>query len=542
LKIESKITKSLIGLLIAGQIAFSFSFMLVPKRAEAFLGIGDITFNTEIGNVYDILKDVGLGAAQRIAIQYANKYLSQFVDKLIDKYRIKDYLAYDKVLSGYYLNQYIYKNVDDPDLRAIYGILATDVNTRVTVTDSSGKKMPAIAALKQKLDKYYYNQGGINSSIIYSRNAYIKNEDYFLAAQSYFSYPPSFSQQELYGQFGDMITASQQASQQEIASSNGLKNDRSTPAGIVPHACVGAGSVIDDSSNNNDGAPNDGSDSIPTDGFGEPSGFLPGQSNLSLISRTLVALGVVQKASAAIWDSQADCEAQGGTWKVDANGLAQSAIQNPSAFIHDFATNAINSIFSANFGIRDNIYTTIGSLLGNFIFTKLSLHKAGGVLSEDNSSYDPGTNETATIKDIDIDGDGISDGQDSDGDGQPDFCIYGGVPETNSDGSQVSTVGPPCLGSAEALTSHPQAASNPNSGNGLACAPATQTVQVGQSTTFTATGGNGVYSWSQNDATPPTGTGSTFSTVWNVASDAIGKSVFLSDSAGGTARCQVIIQ
>src|SRR5579885_3250981 len=106
-----QLPKAIAIILIAGQLTFCLMFLLVPKPAEAFLGIGDITFNTEIGNVYDILKDVGLGAAQRIVVSFANKYISQFVDKTIDKYRIKDYLAYDNVLSGYYLNQYIYKNV-----------------------------------------------------------------------------------------------------------------------------------------------------------------------------------------------------------------------------------------------------------------------------------------------------------------------------------------------------------------------------------------------------------------------------------------------
>ncbi|MFY9221296.1 MAG: hypothetical protein WAQ98_01425, partial [Blastocatellia bacterium] len=48
----------------------------------------------------------------------------------------------------------------------------------------------------------------------------------------------------------------------------------------------------------------------------------------------------------------------------------------------------------------------------------------------------------------------------------------------------------------------------------LTCSPANQTVHVGQSINFTATGGNGTYAWDQNDANPATGSGASWVTVW----------------------------
>src|SRR3989344_2877994 len=130
--------KIAIGLVLISLVGGQF-FVIKPKPAEALFGVGDFTFNTEVANWYDVFKDIGLGAAERIAISYANKYLQRFVSQVVDKYRIKSYMYYNQVLSGYYLNKVIYDKTDDPDLRAIYGLLARDLNSRATVTTSSGQ-------------------------------------------------------------------------------------------------------------------------------------------------------------------------------------------------------------------------------------------------------------------------------------------------------------------------------------------------------------------------------------------------------------------
>ncbi|HTL39442.1 MAG TPA: hypothetical protein VL306_01380 [Methylomirabilota bacterium] len=392
---HGKISKTLALGLLVSQVVLISNVLLIPRPAQAFLGIGDFTFNTEVANWYDVFKDIGLGAAQRIAISYANKYISQFVDKLIDKYRIKDYLAYDKVLSGYYLNKYIYEHVADPDLRAIYNALATDINARTTVTDANGQTKPFLAALKQKLDQYYIDQGGISSSNIYNPSTYATDEQYFAAAQAYFSNPPEYTQERLYGEFGDQVAAANSAASQEIGNGQGLKSDRSNPNGIAPHVCVG--------------------------GFRYPGKYLvdPNSSNSTQADYPKDPI-----------TDEATCTLAQGQWQVDAQGILTSAIQNPSAFIHDFATNAIKEIFSNNFEMHDNLYTTIGSLLGNFIFNKLNLDKSGGTFNEAGSAYVISNGETSPIKEIDLDGDNIPDGEDGNGDGQLatfgfDNCYHG---------------------------------------------------------------------------------------------------------------------
>ncbi len=71
----------------------------------------------------------------------------------------------------------------------------------------------------------------------------------------------------------------------------------------------------------------------------------------------------------------------------------------------------------------------------------------------------------------------------------------------------------------------------------LTCAPASQSVRLGQAASFVATGGNGQYAWTASNGTPNTGTGSTFSSTYNTTGN---KQVVVA-SAGQTASCQVSI-
>jgi hypothetical protein len=396
---RKKINTFFVISLIIGQVCMISSFLLVPKQADAVLGIGDFSFDTEIGNWYDIFKEMGLAAAERIAISYANKYLTRFVDKVVDKYRIKNYQYYERVLSGYYLNQYIYENVDDPDLRAIYNILATDVNSRATVTDEQGNSMPVLAALKQKTDEFYYSLGGSGDPGIVKLPSE-SNYDYFARMEAYYSSPPDFTSQNLISQVGDFQNSADAAAAMEVANSQGFKNDRSNVSGVVPQVCSGW----------------------------DPGPYQPEKEPRS---------------------NQANCVAAGGRWVTDAKGLAQTVIQNPSAFIHNFATAAIQDIFKNNFEPRNTIFSAIGSLLGNFLFNKLNLNSDSsgggfdGTLNEAGTAYASDNGNIPLTKEIDIDADNIPDGQDADGDGQltnfNDSCYHGGVPPNCSPSAQVTT-------------------------------------------------------------------------------------------------------
>ncbi len=87
----------------------------------------------------------------------------------------------------------------------------------------------------------------------------------------------------------------------------------------------------------------------------------------------------------------------------------------------------------------------------------------------------------------------------------------------------------PCSGSG----------SGSNDGSTLSCAPSSQAVAVGELASFSVSGGDGNYTWAQNDGTPPTGSGSNWSTMWF---EAFEKVVVVTDGNGSTSQCQVYIQ
>lgn len=76
----------------------------------------------------------------------------------------------------------------------------------------------------------------------------------------------------------------------------------------------------------------------------------------------------------------------------------------------------------------------------------------------------------------------------------------------------------------------------------LACSPATQTVLIGQSTSFQATGGIGIngqtYTWSAPGGSPTSGTGSAFSPSYQTVGTKI---VTLTDALGASTTCTVTV-
>ncbi len=395
--------KIIIGAVLLSLVGGQF-FLLKPKPAEAFWGVGDFSFDTQVADWYDVFKIIAVTAAERIAISYANKFITRFVDKLIDKYRIKDYLAYDKVLSGYYLNNYIYNNVSDPDLRAIYTSLATFANNSVTVTKPGQGTQPLVAALRKKIETYYYNRGGINSDLIYNPTGrFATDQQYFATAQAFFANPPNFAEQQIYANYGSILSASSGAAAAEIANNkDGLKNDRTNPTGFLSYICVG--------------------------GLRYPQIYTDPDTNQ----------GIYYPQDPI--KNKEDCALAGGEWKADTTSMLQSVIQNPSSWIHDHVTGGIQKFFDANLTISTEnpasvvrLFSNIGTFLGDFLFNKMNLDKTDpGVLNESGTVAKPDSGVYPMLKEIDLDKDNIPDGQDADGDGKlislVDVCYHGGVP------------------------------------------------------------------------------------------------------------------
>jgi|GEM_PF-3376856 hypothetical protein len=388
--------KFLIILLIVSQFAFVATYLLTPKPAEAFWGAADQAFSYVMVNIPQVVEKVAMGILERIAVNYANKYLTRFVQQVSDKYRIGDFLNYDKYLSNYYLTNAILRNVQDPNLRRAYqlmiGVSLTGDTQGTTGTDPRKALIPQ---LKAAMAQYYTDHGGIDPNKIYYPAANITDRQYFAMAQSYYANPPSFTEQNLRGQFGALQSEATTAAQLEVSVGNGLK----------------AGRVI--------------------------GGFCSNQTDNASWGNTNAGKG---------WDP-VSCAAAGGKWNASALDIAKSFINNPAATISNYIDKGIDSIFKGNFD-PTNIFVQIGQALGDFLFTKLDLNSTGSTLGND--GYDPNqysSNNPASLKTIDIDGDGIPDVQDNDKNGivsVGDVCYFGLV-----DPNQDPTKPPVCIPSSD---------------------------------------------------------------------------------------------
>ena len=349
--------------LVATQLLVISSYLLKPKPAQAFWGIGDFNFSTKIADIYDIAKDIGLAAAYRIGLNYSNQYLTRFVNQVLDKYKIRNYLYYDKVLTNWYMNQYIYDKVADPDLRAIYTLLQRTYITGESTGYTGGidQRKALIPRIRAAIAKQYTNNGGIDSQKIYNPGTDVTDREYFATAQAYFSNPPSFTEQQVLGEFAAAQGAASAAAGQEQDAGGGFKAGRSTKT------------------------------STGTD------------SNGVTFSQVI------------------------------------SAIENPASFVQDFTNETLKIIFENNYGVDpNNLWSAVGSLLGNFIFNKLSLNTSSGVWNEYGDTYKDTSSNSYNTKDIDLDADGIPDGQDSNNDNIPDSCYHGGVTPNCTPSRQAS--------------------------------------------------------------------------------------------------------
>ncbi|OGE73757.1 MAG: hypothetical protein A3I07_03260 [Candidatus Doudnabacteria bacterium RIFCSPLOWO2_02_FULL_42_9] len=216
-------------------VGVTSGFLVKPEPAKAFLGFGDITFSfgTEIANPYDIAKDIGKAAVLRIASNYANEFITRFVDKVLDKYKIRNYLYYARLLESNYLNQYIANKIGDPDLREAFNAASTLYSYDFTGQANSDTREQNLQAKKDALKKisdaqkkYHIKRGGIDPQLIYNPPQGMSDREYFVVAQAYFSNPEVFAEIELDSQIGAALSQSQAAASQEIDAGQGLKSSR----------------------------------------------------------------------------------------------------------------------------------------------------------------------------------------------------------------------------------------------------------------------------------------------------------------------------
>ncbi|MDP4000760.1 MAG: hypothetical protein Q8P83_00770 [bacterium] len=365
---------------ISAQFLFISSIFLIPKPAQAFLGIGDVTIT--LGDIPRYIEQIVTGILRQLALKISDKFINRFVEKLVDKYKIRNFLYYDQILTNFYLNNYIRDKIADPNLRQIYQLLESAYITgqNTGLRDQPNSSNALIPRLKNAIYNQYLKSGGIPEGYIFNPPRNTNSYNYYVASSSYYFMQPSFVERNLRGQFGEFQSAATTAAQLEIIVGNGLK------AGRV----VGGTCSLDIESS----AP----DSNPT---------------------------------------PTSCTASGGNWNPPALDESRAFIDNPTEFIRGHLDGFIRQKIDSNFA-PNNFWAVIGSLVGEFMWSKFGLDQSGGTLGEDPRGYAAQSN-----REVDIDEDGIPDGYDTDKDGELDICHNGKVdnalPASNSNCQPSST-------------------------------------------------------------------------------------------------------
>lgn len=375
----------LLGIFLFGQVAIVSTGLFIPKPAEAFSFSLGLTVPTS--DIPTIIQRIIIGIARFALQKFTDKFLRRFTDKLVDRYKIRNFLYYDRVLSSYYLSNLIIDNVDDPDLQQLYLLLHQGYITgQHYYTGGPDPREAIIPQIKESISDYYLNHtGGVDPDVIYNPRNFESDSEYFDAGMAYFYSPPSFTEQNLRGQFGSFQSNSTTASQLEVLVGNGLKAGR-----IIGGSCDlgGAPKVANDDYYNN----------------------------------------------------PANCKAAGGTWNESLLDKARSFIDNPSRFVTSHVDSAIRQHFENSFNPTTDFWTQVGGLLGSFIWSKFAINKnnygdaaanQSGVLSDDPRGYNPELYSTIgqptnTYTDGSVNEKGI----DYDGDGVIDICNNGGTPPT----------------------------------------------------------------------------------------------------------------
>jgi len=216
------ISGTLIGVLIACQILFVGSVLMLPKPAEAQLA------TVVVKNIDEAIYRIAYGIAYRVALNFADTFLQNFLNKVVQKYRIRNFVYYDQVLTDYYLTNYIRDKISDPDLESAFLLLDSTYVTGDTAYADSGVSSAVIPQLKKKINDLYIKAGGIPTDLVDNNPDNLSNTQFYEAAQLWSLNPPSATETNLRAQYGSMRSDSSTAAKLEQLTGAGFKSGRGT--------------------------------------------------------------------------------------------------------------------------------------------------------------------------------------------------------------------------------------------------------------------------------------------------------------------------
>ena len=444
------ILAALLASLVIGQASPVFA------QIEDTTDLSMISISVPTATMGDIprMKDkIWVQVMRGVSYAVVEAFTSRFINKLVDKYKVRNYLYYDQVLTDYYLNRYLADKISDPDLQNIYQLMYRGYVTGDS-TGTTGGPNPASAVvprLKRAISSYYIKQGGIDPNYIANPPANANAFVYYSASYAYNLSPMGFTEQNLKGQFGSFQSEATTASQLEIIVGNGLKAGRFVGGtcsisfnfektkpdnllvrlGLVKQALAQSDPPV-----------------------------TPGPPPVDTLPGTQIP---IEQPPFDPNGSPAACQAAGGTWQQSALDQARSFIDNPSFVINNWLQGVISSKSNSNFD-PSNFWFAIGSSLGRFLSNQLLLNKSYGTLPEDPRPYIPLNDNAGSGAGVgyDVDDDQIVDGYDYDGDGQMDVCVYGGEAPNCTGSSFVINPMPPsdqqCQGESLQLPKQHEAA------------------------------------------------------------------------------------
>lgn len=107
-------------LIVVISVTTIFAYTLVPKRAEAFLGIADTTFNFTIGDIPEMLLEILQIAVARFLTKLLLKAVQYAEDRIRQGFMVKNFLKYDAILTNRrYLVDYIVSYIPPGPARRI---------------------------------------------------------------------------------------------------------------------------------------------------------------------------------------------------------------------------------------------------------------------------------------------------------------------------------------------------------------------------------------------------------------------------------------